>query len=62
MATHNVHTAPMLTLDDVAARLQVCTKTVYRWTKQGSLRVHRIGRQLRVTEEDLATFIAINRK
>ena len=62
MATCNVHTPPMLTLKDVATRLQVCTKTVRRWIKQGSLRHHRVGRQLRVSEEDLAAFLALSRK
>lgn len=46
-----------LTIIDVAERLQVSTRTVRRWIDQGELRIHRLGRQLRVTEDDLALFL-----
>ena len=60
----NQHLRPsrMLTVSDVAERLQVCTKTVRRWIDRSELRVHRIGRQLRISEDDVATFIAVTRK
>ena len=57
MATRYAQTPPMLTVGDVAARLQVCTKTVRRWIDRSELRVHRIGRQLRISEQDLEAFI-----
>ena len=62
MATRYAQTPPMLTVGDVAARLQVCTKTVRRWIARSELRVHRMGRQLRISEDDVATFIAVTRK
>jgi len=62
MATRYAQIPPMLTVSDVAARLQVCTKTVRRWIDRNELRVHRIGRHLRISEDDVATFIAVNRK
>jgi len=54
--------SPMLSVVDVAARLRVCTKTVRRWIERSELRVHRIGRQLRVSEEDMAMFIGKSRR
>lgn len=54
--------SPMLSVMDVAARLQVCTKTVRRWIERSELHVHRIGRQLRVSEEDMAAFVGKGRR
>ena len=62
MASQHLRPPRMLTVSDVAERLQVCTKTVRRWIDRSELRVHRIGRQLRISEDDVATFIAVNRK
>ena len=47
----------LLPLDEVAQTLHVSIKTVRRWIKQGALRAHQFGRQLRIAEEDLAAFI-----
>jgi len=47
-----------LTISDVALRLQVSTKTVRRWIDAGALPVHRLGRLLRISEQDLAVFLA----
>ncbi len=47
----------LLPLHEVAQTLHVSIKTVRRWIKQGALRTHQFGRQLRVAEEDLAAFI-----
>jgi len=47
-----------LTIIDIALRLQVSTKTVRRWIDAGALPVHRLGRLLRVSEQDLAVFLA----
>jgi excisionase family DNA binding protein len=43
----------LLTLPEVADQLKVSTKTLRRWVDPGDLRVHRLGRQLRIAEEDL---------
>jgi excisionase family DNA binding protein len=52
----------LFTLDQVAERLQVSTKTVRRWISAGDLITHRFGRQLRVSSRDLETFIRRHRK
>jgi excisionase family DNA binding protein len=48
-------------IDAVAELLGVSTKTVRRWIAAGDLPVHRLGRQLRISEADLAAFIALRR-
>lgn len=52
----------MLTVKQVAEELQFSEKTVRRWIDQAVLRVHRLGRGVRITPEDLAAFVAIRRK
>ena len=51
-----------LAVGEVAELLQVSSKTVRRWIERQELRTHRLGRQLRVAEEDLATFLGQRRK
>ena len=53
--------AKLLTIKDVAAHLSVSEKTIRRWIGDGSLVIHRLGRQIRVTEDDLGTFIKVRR-
>jgi excisionase family DNA binding protein len=45
------------TVAEVAEELKVSEKTVRRWEKSGDLHFHRLGRQLRVSEHDLALFL-----
>ena len=45
------------TVSDVSDSLQVSTKTVRRWIETGDLRVHRLGRSVRISEADLAKFL-----
>lgn len=42
----------------VASRLAVSKKTVRRMIDRGELSAHRIGRLLRISEEDLASFLS----
>lgn len=51
----------LLTVGDVARRLQVSQKTVRRWIEGGELAVHRLGRQLRISPPDLDTFLRVRR-
>ena len=53
-----VHPAALLTVADVAARLQLSTKTVRRMISRGDLPVHRLGQQLRVARLDLLGYVA----
>ena len=52
----------LLTVNEVAELLQVSSKTVRRWIERQELHTHRLGRQLRVAEEDLAAFLGQRRK
>ena len=49
------------TIADVAARLDVCERTVRRWIKAGALPVHRIGGLVRISEADFVAFLALRR-
>lgn len=52
----------LLTVREVAERLRVCVRTVRNYIKQGLLRVVRLGRAVRVDEQDLAKFVATLRR
>jgi excisionase family DNA binding protein len=47
---------------EIAQQIGVSTKTIRRWFERGELHFHRLGRQLRVTEEDLLTSLAKHRR
>ena len=51
----------MMTLRDVADILEVSIATLRRRIAEGALRVHRIGRTIRVSEADLGAFLAASR-
>ena len=44
-----------LTVDDVAALMQVSNKTVYDWCSKGYLPCLKFGRLVRIDKDDLAT-------
>jgi len=46
----------------IADHVGVSTKTVARWIKAGDLHAHRLGRQLRIAEEDALNFTAGRRR
>lgn len=48
----------MLSVTDIAERLKIHPETVRRLVRAGKLKGHRIARQVRVTEADLAAFLA----
>jgi excisionase family DNA binding protein len=49
--------ARFFSVSEVATQLGVSTKTVRRWIEREELHVHHLGRQLRVSDEDLSAFI-----
>jgi len=53
----NASGAPLLDVPAVARRLDVCEKTVRRFIARGDLHAYRIGRQLRISEEEYLRFI-----
>ena len=50
----------LLTLQQVADRLQVSMSTIRRLADAGDLKLVRIGRNLRVRPDDLQTYIEAN--
>ena len=62
MSADNTQSAPaivpLLDLDAVAKRLDVSTKTVRRMVARNELPVYRVGRLLRISEADLANYVA----
>jgi excisionase family DNA binding protein len=60
--TPRVNAIPrFLSVTIVATHLGVSTKTVRRLVKDGQLPSHRVGRQIRISEPDLALFITRSR-
>lgn len=53
---------PLLTIPQAAEVLQVSERTVRRWIDRGELIAHRIGRQWRISQMDLETFIRARRQ
>jgi excisionase family DNA binding protein len=47
----------LFSVADTARHLRVSAKTVRRWINEGNLPVHRLGRQIRIAEQDLVAFI-----
>ena len=54
--------ANLLSVEQVAQRLVISSKSVRRLVDTGALKVHRIGRLLRVAEEDLRLFLSTRRQ
>lgn len=52
-----VAVSALLTLDDVAARLAVCPRTVRTLVRAGQIAHVRVGRQIRVRPEDLDAYL-----
>ncbi len=65
MTTTTPGTSPLPALYSVtetAKLLKVSPRTVRRWIEKGDLTAHRFGRQIRITDSDLVTFIRQCRK
>lgn len=58
----NAGRPPMLIVKQVADELQHSEKSIRRWIDQGALRVHRLGRSIRIAHDDLNAFVAAQRK
>lgn len=62
LAPHHSSVDELLTVQQVAARLQVSVRTVRRWISSGLLPRSRLGaRCVRVSTSDLAVFVARSR-
>jgi acetyl-CoA synthetase len=49
------------TLQEIADRLKVSYRTVYRWVRSGRLAAYKFGQDWRVSESDLRAFIESHR-
>ena len=52
----------LLSISAVAKRLDVSIKTVRRLVDDKSIAIHRIGRQIRISEADLAAYVQSRRE
>ncbi|MFQ5792433.1 MAG: helix-turn-helix domain-containing protein [Acidobacteriota bacterium] len=52
----------LYSIRETADLLKVSTKTIRRWIESGELPAHRLGRQIRISEDDLLTFIRTRRQ
>jgi excisionase family DNA binding protein len=46
-----------VTLREVAERLKVSRRTVYRWIKDGDLNAYKFANEYRITESDIKDFL-----
>jgi excisionase family DNA binding protein len=47
---------------EVAKRISISEKSVRRWVTAGDLHHHKLGASIRVSEEDLTSFLAAHRR
>ena len=59
MTTIPAKLSPLLTISEVAEHLKVDPRTVRRALKKGELHAHYVGRQIRVSQDDLAAFLSM---
>jgi excisionase family DNA binding protein len=52
----------LYSITEIAKLLKVHPRTVRRWIDKSDITAHRFGRQIRITDADLAMFISKNRK
>ncbi len=57
----SVPRTPFRSVREVADILNCCERTVFRRIREGQLRAHRNGRLVRVSDEDLAAYLAQTR-
>ena len=62
MSAPNTRPVPaLLSIEKVAERCDISVRTVRRWIDCRELIAHRLGRQWRISEADLAAFLAVRR-
>ena len=62
MATSPSRLAPLLTIPATAEKLGLSLRTVRRMIDAGELHVHRLGRSIRISEEDIQMLLLRSRK
>ena len=62
MASEAEKPTKLLTINDVAERLNISPRQARRLIKKRLLPHHRIGRSIRISQDDLERFVASTRK
>ena len=57
----NIGATKLWSVQQVGERLNLSTRTIRRWIDQGELPVYRLGRQIRISDKDLDTFLKLRR-
>lgn len=52
----------LLSIKDIAGHCCVSPRTVRRWILANELKIHRLGRQIRISETDFALFLKRHRE
>jgi excisionase family DNA binding protein len=47
----------LLTVPQAAAALSVCERTIWRWIEAGEIEIYRLGRAVRIAEDELVRFL-----
>ena len=61
MSTKSTPPRRLLSVDDIATAMAISPKTVRRMIARGELISHRIGKLIRVSEDDFGTFLKLRR-
>lgn len=56
------HPPQLHSIQQVALQCEVSTKTIRRWIAAGDLHAHHLGRQIRISQEDMVAFLAARRR
>jgi putative molybdopterin biosynthesis protein len=48
----------LLSIHELAELFSVSSRTIHRWIAAGELPTHKLGRQIRITEDDARRFLA----
>jgi excisionase family DNA binding protein len=51
----------MYSVKEIGPQVGVSSKTIRRWIERGELHVHRLGRRLCISEDDLLAFLSKHR-
>lgn len=58
----SIETVDLYTLTQIASKARVSDKTIRRLVDRGEIKIHRIGTQIRVSEDDWRAYLARSRQ
>jgi excisionase family DNA binding protein len=47
----------LLTVPQAAEALSVCERTIWRWIEAGEIEIYRLGRAVRIAEDEIVRFL-----